>query len=59
MRGQERQFINQELIQRREEGCNVDVLAPQVEKALADYADDDIVRLYDELDALEPEADFP
>lgn len=59
MRGQERQFINQELIQRREEGCDVAALAPQIEKALADYADDDIVRLYDELDALEPEADFP
>jgi len=59
MRGPERQYIKQELTQRREEGCNVDALEPQIDQALADGAEDNIIRLYDTLVALEVEADFP
>ncbi|MEE2915067.1 MAG: ADP-ribosylglycohydrolase family protein, partial [Pseudomonadota bacterium] len=59
MRGPERQYIKQELTQRREEGCNVDALEPQIDQALADGAEDNIIRLYDTLVALDVEADFP
>ena len=57
----ERQLIRLELVQRREEGCDVAAFEPRVEKALADEATDDavFVELYDELDALEPEPSFP
>ena len=57
----ERQLIRLELVQRREEGCDVAAFEPRVEKALAGEATDDsvFVELYDELDALEPEPSFP
>ena len=57
----ERLLIRTELTQRREEGCDVSGLAPRVEDALADDATDEAVfqSLYDELDALEPDASFP
>ena len=57
----ERQLIRIELVQRREEGCDVAALEPRVEKALADETTDDavFVDLYNELDALEPDPSFP
>ena len=57
----ERQLLRLELVQRREEGCDVAALEPRVERALADESADDsvFVALYDELDALEPDPSFP
>ncbi|MDE0453289.1 MAG: ADP-ribosylglycohydrolase family protein [Gammaproteobacteria bacterium] len=57
----ERQLLRLELVQRREEGCDVAALEPRVEQALADETTDDSVflALYDELDALEPDPSFP
>ncbi|MDE0054488.1 MAG: ADP-ribosylglycohydrolase family protein [Gammaproteobacteria bacterium] len=57
----ERQLLRLELVQRREEGCDVAALEPRVERALADETTDDsvFVALYDELDALEPDPSFP
>ena len=49
------------MTQRREEGCDVSALEGPVQAALADEDTDDAVlrKLYDELDALQPEASFP
>ena len=57
----ERQLIESELTQRREEGCDVGALAARIEQALQEEArDSDVfVALYDELDALEPAPSFP
>ena len=57
----ERQLIRLELVQRREEGCDVSAFEPRVEQALADEATDDsvFVALYNELDVLEPDPSFP
>lgn len=57
----EKQLIRMELVQRREEGCDVAAIEPRVQQALADDATDDavFVELYDALDALEPAATFP
>ncbi len=57
----ERQLIRAELTQRREEGCDVAEIEPRIETAVADDDTEDevFVRLYDELDALEPDASFP
>lgn len=56
----ERQIIQMELLQRREEGCNVAGLDKRIDEALADAAVDDAVfkTLYDELDELEPAPGF-
>ena len=56
----ERQLLRLELVQRREEGCNVAAFEPRVEQALADESADDsvFVDLYDELVALEPDPSF-
>ena len=50
-----------ELVQRREEGCDVSGIEPRVDAALADESADDAAfeSLYDELDALAPLASFP
>ena len=52
----ERQCIEAEVVQRREEGCDVAALESRVEEALQDESADDavFVELYDALDALEP-----
>ena len=57
----ERQIIRIELVQRREEGCDVAAFEPRVEQALADEMTDDsvFVELYNALDALEPDPSFP
>ena len=57
----EKQLIRAELVQRREEGCDVAAIESRVQQALADDTTDDAVfaELYDALDALEPEASFP
>ena len=57
----ERQLIQLELAQRREEGCDVAALQARVEKALDDEPRESavFVDLYDELDALEPAPSFP
>ena len=57
----EKQFIRAELVQRREEGCDVAAIESRVQEALADDATDAavFVDLYDALDALAPEASFP
>ncbi len=64
----ERQYLRQEVTQRQEEGCNVTDLAARVQAALDkdfgndsddDSVNDDLVALYDELDGLAPEPDFP
>lgn len=57
----ERQMIRAELVQRREEGCDVSALEPRVEQAFADEETDAAVfmALYDQLTALEPEPSFP
>ena len=61
MHSLERLIIRTEVIQRREEGCDVADIQPRVEVALADEASDDAIfeALYDELDALEPDPVFP
>ena len=61
MGGLEKQFIRMELVQRREEGCDVAAIESRVQEALADDGTDDavFVELYDALDALEPAAGFP
>ena len=57
----ERQCIAVELVQLREEGCDVAPFEPRVNEALADEATDDavLVELYDALEALSPEPSFP
>ena len=57
----ERQCIAAELVQLREEGCDVAAFEPRVEEALEDEATDDavFVELYDALEALSPEPSFP
>jgi hypothetical protein len=58
----DRQMIQMELRQRREEGCNVAGLDKRIDDALADddTVDDAVFKaLYDELDGLEPASDFP
>lgn len=57
----ERRIIQSELIQRREEGCDVGDIGTRIDAALADetVADGAFKKLYDELAALEPEASFP
>ena len=55
-----RQLIKAELTQRREEGCDVSQIEPQIEAALAEDASNaHFDALYDELDALAPAASFP
>ncbi len=61
MRSLERQMIHMELLQRREEGCNVAGLDKRIDDALADDSNVDdaaFTALYDELDGLEPASDF-
>ncbi|MYD98294.1 MAG: ADP-ribosylglycohydrolase family protein [Gammaproteobacteria bacterium] len=57
----EKQLIRMELVQRREEGCDVTAIESRVQEALADDATDDavFVELYDALDALAPATTFP
>ena len=57
----EKQLIRMELVQRREEGCDVSGLEPRIEAALADESTIGTVfeGLYNELDALQPAASFP
>ena len=57
----ERQCIAAELVQLREEGCDVAAFEPRVNEALADESTDDAVltELYDALEALSPEPSFP
>ena len=57
----ERSIIATELVQRREEGCDVTDFEARVEAAVADEDTPDAVfaALYDELDQLVPEASFP
>lgn len=57
----ERQLIKLELVQRREEGCDVSQIEPRIQAALDndDAEDADFVGLYDELIALEPDSSFP
>ena len=57
----EKQLIRMELVQRREEGCDVAAIESRVREALADDATDDavFVDLYNALDALTPEPSFP
>ena len=61
MDGLEKQLIRAELVQRREEGCDVAAIESRVQEALADDATDNavFVDLYDALDALAPAASFP
>ena len=56
----EKQFIRMELVQRREEGCDVSGLEPRIQAALADESTAGTVfeGLYNELDALRPAASF-
>ena len=56
----ERNLIKTELIQRREEGCDVGSLEDRITKALADGAPDaELIALYDELSALPIMESFP
>ena len=57
----ERQLIRPELVQRREEGCDISQIEPRVLAAVDDETTQDhvFVELYDELAALEPDASFP
>ena len=57
----ERQCIAAELVQLREEGCDVTAFEQRVEEALSDESTDDavLVELYDALEALSPDASFP
>lgn len=57
----ERQLIQPELVQRREEGCDVSNLEPRVLAAIEDESTKDhiFVELYDELIALTPDTSFP
>ena len=57
----ERQLIRGELTQRREEGCDISRIEPRVRAALEAEHDDNAVfeTLYNELDALAPDASFP
>lgn len=57
----ERSIIATELVQRREEGCDVKDFDARVEAAVADEDTPDAVfaALYDELDQLVPQASFP
>ena len=56
----ERNLIKTELIQRREEGCDVGSLEDRITKALADGAPDaEFIALYDELSALPIMESFP
>ena len=61
MHSLERQLIRVEVTQRREEGCDVSAFEGPVQVALADENTDEAIfrKLYDELDALEPESAFP
>ena len=57
----ERQLLGMELVQRREEGCDVSQLEPKVLAANEDESAQDrvFVDLYDELIALSPDPSFP
>ena len=56
----ERQLIRAEVIQRREEGCDVELIAERIKAALdADKDGSELVQLYDELMALPVDAAFP
>lgn len=53
-----RRLVQDEIIQRAEEGCNVDGFEEELEATLpGDYGA--LVALYDALDELDPEPDFP
>lgn len=56
----ERKLIKAELLQRREEGCDVEAISGRINTAIADeVAEDKFSRLYDELMALPVDAAFP
>lgn len=57
----ERQLIQPELVQRREEGCDVAQIESRVLAAIEDESTEDHVflKLYDELIAIEPDSSFP
>lgn len=61
MENLERSIIATEVVQRREEGCDVSNIEPRVEAELADEGTpaDVFATLYDELDGLEPDPTFP
>ena len=61
MENLERSIIATEVVQRREEGCDVSNIEPRVDAALADEDTPDAVfaTLYDELDGLAPDTGFP
>ena len=61
MENLERSIIATEVVQRREEGCDVSSVEPRVDAALADEGtpDDVFATLYDELDSLAPDEAFP
>lgn len=57
----ERQLIRLELVQRREEGCDISQIEPRVLAALDEESTQDrvFVELYDELIAIDPNPSFP
>jgi ADP-ribosylglycohydrolase len=56
----ERKLIKAEILQRREEGCDVDEISARITAALTgDIDEDELVRLYDELMALPVNSAFP
>ena len=61
MENLERSIIATEVVQRREEGCDVSDIEPRVDAALADEgtSDDVFATLYVELDGLAPDPAFP
>jgi ADP-ribosylglycohydrolase len=58
MKNVERLFIRQEITQREEEGCELGDLGSRIDVAIKDNATADLVKLYNELDALEPAESF-
>ena len=58
MRNIKRLYIRQEVTQRQEEGCNTGDLDARIETAIKSNSEDQLVTLYDELDALEPTDSF-
>ena len=58
MKNVERLFIRGEITQRQEEGCDLGDLETRVEAALKADDKEEMVRLYNELDTLEPADSF-
>ena len=58
MKNIERLYIRQEVTQRQEEGCDIGDLDARIDTAIKNNTEDQLVTLYDELDALEPADSF-